>query len=79
MVGVIASLAVFFALNTLFDRTVTVSWGAVALDLPVWATWQPTAFGITGLALARCSSCGGACCAPSVSVPLPAHSWLSSQ
>jgi chromate transporter len=51
VVGVIASLAVFFALNTLFGRTATHSWGPLEVVLPVWSTWQPAAFGLTGLAL----------------------------
>jgi chromate transporter len=52
VVGVIASLAVFFALNTLFDETRRVAWGAARLDTPVLGTWNPLAFALTGLALA---------------------------
>jgi chromate transporter len=52
VVGVIANLAVFFALHTLFDRSREVEAGPVRLDLPVLSTWDPVAFAITGVALA---------------------------
>ena len=52
VVGVIANLAVFFALNTLFDQTRRVEWGVGGLDLPVFASWDPLAFALTALALA---------------------------
>ena len=52
VVGVIANLAVFFALHNLFDRSRRETWGAVDLDLPVLSTWDPTAFAITAIALA---------------------------
>jgi len=52
VVGVIANLAVFFALNTLFDETRRVAWGVARLDIPVFASWDPLAFALTGLALA---------------------------
>jgi chromate transporter len=52
VVGVIANLAVFFALNTLFDETRRVVWGVARLDIPVFASWDPLAFVLTGLALA---------------------------
>jgi len=52
VVGVIANLAVFFALNTLFDETRRVAWGVAGLDIPVFASWDPLAFALTGLALA---------------------------
>ena len=51
VVGVIASLAVFFALHTLFDDTRTVAWGPAALEMPVVGSWSPLAFGLTALAL----------------------------
>jgi chromate transporter len=51
VVGVIANLAVFFALHTLFDRTRTVEWGPVGLDVPVIGSWDPVAFALTGVAL----------------------------
>jgi chromate transporter len=52
VVGVIANLAVFFALHNLFDRSRRVTWGPVDLDLPVISSWDPVAFAITGVALA---------------------------
>lgn len=52
MVGVIANLAVFFALNTLFDETRRVAWGVARLDIPVLTSWDPLAFALTALALA---------------------------
>ncbi|MGH3457263.1 chromate efflux transporter, partial [Aeromicrobium sp.] len=52
VVGVIANLAVFFALNTLFDETRRISWGVAHLDVPILSTWQPLAFALTALALA---------------------------
>jgi chromate transporter len=51
VVGVIASLAVFFALHTLFDDTRVLTWGAVAIEVPVLGSWDPLAFGLTALAL----------------------------
>ena len=52
VVGVIANLAVFFALHTLFDDNREVEAGPVQLDLPVLSSWDPVAFAITGVALA---------------------------
>ena len=52
VVGVIANLAVFFALHTLFDRTKDVDAGPIHLDIPVLTSWDPVAFAITGVALA---------------------------
>jgi chromate transporter len=51
VVGVIANLAVFFALHNLFDRARRVTWGPVDLDLPVLSSWDPVAFAITAVAL----------------------------
>jgi chromate transporter len=51
VVGVIANLAVFFALHNLFDRSRAVSSGSIHLDLPVVSAWDPIAFAITGIAL----------------------------
>jgi chromate transporter len=51
VVGVIASLAVFFALHTLFDRTRHVDAGPVHLEVPVLDSADPVAFAITGIAL----------------------------
>jgi chromate transporter len=52
VVGVIASLALFFSLHTLFDSTRVHDWGPVHLELPVLTTWDPLAFALTGVALA---------------------------
>lgn len=51
VVGVIANLAVFFALHNLFDKSRTVTWGPVDLDLPVISSWDPVAFAITAVGL----------------------------
>jgi chromate transporter len=39
IVGVIANLALFFAVHTLFSRTRTLSEGLVSLELPVWSSY----------------------------------------
>jgi chromate transporter len=52
VVGVIANLAVFFALHTLFDTTRHPDWVPLGLELPVLSSWDPTAFAITAIALA---------------------------
>jgi len=52
VVGVIANLAVFFALHNLFDRSRQLRWGPADLDVPVLSSWDPTAFAITAVALA---------------------------
>jgi chromate transporter len=52
VVGVIASLALFFAAHTLFDTTRTVIWGPINLQVPLLSSWDPIAFGLTGIALA---------------------------
>jgi chromate transporter len=51
VVGVIANLAVFFALHNLFDETRRLHAGPVHLDVPVFSSWDPVAFAITGVAL----------------------------
>ena len=51
VVGVIANLAVFFALHTLFDDTHRVDVGPVSLEVPDWSTADPLAFALTGVAL----------------------------
>jgi chromate transporter len=51
VVGVIANLAVFFALHNLFDRNRTVDAGPLHVDVPVLASWDPVAFAITAVAL----------------------------
>src|SRR5688500_17561 len=52
VVGVIANLAVFFALHNLFDDTRELEAGIVQLDLPVLSAWDPVAFAITAVAIA---------------------------
>jgi chromate transporter len=51
VVGVIANLAVFFALHNLFDASRQLRWGPVHLHLPILASWDPVAFAITAVAL----------------------------
>jgi chromate transporter len=51
VVGVIASLAVFFGLHTLFDHSAEHDLGPVHVELPVWSTWDPLAFVLTAVAL----------------------------
>ena len=41
VVGVMANLALYFALHTLFAETTTVTWGPVGLELPQLATLRP--------------------------------------
>jgi chromate transporter len=52
VVGVIANLAVYFALHTLFGETRTASAGPVALELPVLSTVQMTSVAIAVIAAA---------------------------
>ena len=49
VVGVIGSLAVFFAVHTLFDQTRRVTTGPLSLDVPVLATLQWSSVTITAL------------------------------
>jgi chromate transporter len=46
VVGVIANLAIFFALHTLFAETDEVGWGPVRLEVPELATIKPVSVGI---------------------------------
>jgi chromate transporter len=46
VVGVIANLAVFFAVHTLFAETTAVSWGPFVFDVPELATIKPVSVGI---------------------------------
>lgn len=48
--GVIANLALFFALHTLFDATRAVTLGPARITLPVLTTLDPIALGIAILA-----------------------------
>ena len=50
VVGVIANLAVYFALHTLFDDTTTVSFGAASFELPLLGSVQPVAVAIAAIA-----------------------------
>ncbi|TNF18649.1 MAG: chromate efflux transporter [Rhodobacteraceae bacterium] len=50
VVGVIANLSLWFALNVLFARSVVVGLGPVRLPLPDLASFDPLAFGLTCLA-----------------------------
>jgi len=43
VVGVIANLAIYFAIHTLFTDSTPVAWGPVHLDLPVLDSLQPAA------------------------------------
>ncbi len=52
VVGVIASLAVYFALHTLFEDSRVLDSGPLSLELPLLTTVQPTPVAITVLALA---------------------------
>ena len=52
VVGVIANLALFFALHNLFADTHLVTAGPLNLQLPVLATWKPAEFALTAVALA---------------------------
>ena len=51
VVGVIANLAAFFALHTLFDDNRELNAGPLQVDVPVLGSADPVAFGITGVAL----------------------------
>ena len=51
VVGVIASLAVYFAMHTLFDSTRAVDSGPIHLEVPVLSSWDPLAVAITALAI----------------------------
>lgn len=50
VVGVIANLAVYFALHTLFSRTFQVSWGPARIELPDLTSTEPVAVGIALIA-----------------------------
>ena len=53
VVGVIANLAVYFAVHTLFAATSTVSAGPIHLAVPVWSSYVPGSFLITAVAMVR--------------------------
>ncbi|MFC6288276.1 chromate efflux transporter [Nocardioides sp. GCM10027113] len=50
VVGVIASLALYFAVHTLFSDTRAVGWGPLALDAPVWSAYVWEAWLVAALA-----------------------------
>jgi chromate transporter len=52
VVGVIANLAVYFAVHTLFASTVQRRWGPIHIDTPALDTIRPVALSITVLAVA---------------------------
>ncbi len=64
VVGVIANLAVFFAVHTLFGRVDVLDWGALHLQLPVLGSARPLSLAIAVLAGFLLFG-GGASCAPS--------------
>jgi chromate transporter len=51
VVGVIASLASYFAVHTLFATTHRFAYGPIRLDLPVVSSWQPGSVTLTVIAL----------------------------
>lgn len=50
VVGVIANLALYFAVHTLFARTSNPSWGPLRVVMPQWSSYVWEAFVITALA-----------------------------
>ena len=50
VVGVIANLAIFFAIHTLFRDVSTVTWGPVQLQVPEPASLKPLALAVTAFA-----------------------------
>ncbi|MDN4172667.1 chromate efflux transporter [Nocardioides sp. SOB77] len=50
VVGVIANLALFFAVHTLFADTRHVGWDHLGLELPVWSSWSWPAVVVAGVA-----------------------------
>ncbi len=63
VVGVIANLAVYFAVHTLFSRTTTLSAGPVELVVPVWSSYVWPSFVVLAVAWCSCSCVSGRCCA----------------
>jgi chromate transporter len=51
VVGVIANLALYFAVHTLFATTHPLRWGPVRLELPNLASLRPVPLAITAVAL----------------------------
>jgi chromate transporter len=51
VVGVIANLALFFAVHTLFSRTSEIGWDHFGLLVPVWSSYVWEAFVVTALGM----------------------------
>jgi chromate transporter len=51
VVGVIANLAFFFAVHTLFTETRTLDWGPIELLVPVWSSYVWETFLIAAIAM----------------------------
>ena len=51
VVGVIANLAFFFAVHTLFTETRTIDWGPVDILVPVWSSYVWESFLIAAIAM----------------------------
>ena len=69
VVGVIANLAVYFALHTLFGETNQVGSGIVRLEIPVLDTLQAAEVAVSLFAAGLIFGRVGACCAPWAFVP----------
>jgi chromate transporter len=52
VVGVIANLATYFAVHTLFVATERFGYGPIRVDLPVLTSWKPGSLALTAVALA---------------------------
>ncbi len=65
VVGVIANLAVYFALQTVFTRTRRLDAGPVHLQLPQWVRWRRCSCSSRWPRWSWCSGCAGRCCARS--------------
>ena len=51
VVGVIANLAIYFAIHTLFSEVTEVAWGPVRMELPVPGTLEPFSLAVTLIAV----------------------------
>jgi chromate transporter len=52
VVGVIASLASYFCVHTLFAATHRFAYGLIRIDLPVFSSWKPASLALTAIAVA---------------------------